>query len=91
MGLKPRADEVWRKLLEEVSMGTLIGPISFDEVDASWLLSRRFGLLQGQKLRCIADFTRSAVNCCVQTCESPKPHKVDVFGALCIQVMSILG
>ena len=53
-------------------------------------MSRRFGIQQGHKIRCIDDFSRSAVNSAVQTSESPKPHTVDVFAALCVYAMSQL-
>ena len=90
-GQVAHAEEVWSKTMDEVAIGTLLSLIPLNEVDVSWPLSRRFGLLQGQKIRCINDFSRSAVNSCVQTCESPKPHTLDVFGALCIQTMDITG
>ena len=42
---------VWQQTLKEVETGALVGPISLDEVDATFPLSRRFGLQQGQKVR----------------------------------------
>ena len=81
-GAVPHADEVWRKTLEEVDAGTLVGPIKLCDAPDSYPLSKRFGMQQGQKIRCIDGFARSSVNSCVQTCESPKPHTLDVFGAL---------
>jgi len=86
-GAAPHGDEVWRKTMEEVEAGTLVGPIKLSDVPESYPLSKRFGIQQGPKLRCIDDFTRSAVNCCVQAGESPKPHTLDVFGVLCVMVM----
>jgi hypothetical protein len=41
-------------------------------------------------VRCIDDFSRSSVHKSVQTCESPKPHTIDVFAAMCVHVMSML-
>jgi hypothetical protein len=38
-------------------------------------------------MRCIDDFSRSSVNASVQTCESPKPHTIDVFAAMCVHLM----
>ena len=84
------ADEVWSKTLDEVSSGTLIGPIPLTKIDNDTPLSRRFGIQQGPKIRCIDDFSRSSVNSAVQTMESPKPHTVDVFAALCVSAMSQL-
>jgi len=79
--------------MEEVEAGTLVGPIKLCDVPESYPLSKRkrFGIQQGPKLRCTDDFTRSAVNSCVQTSESPKPHTLDVFGALCVMVMGSSG
>ena len=60
------------------------------DVPADCPLSRRFGIQQGQKVRCIDDFSRSSVHKSVQTCESPKPHTIDVFAAMCVHLMSML-
>ena len=81
-------EEVWTKTLEEVESGVLVGPFSLNEVPDRYPLSRRFGIAQGAKIRCIDDFSRSSVNSAVQTCESPKPHTLDVYAALCVFVMS---
>ena len=87
----PHADEAWRKTLEEVDAGTLVGSIKLNDVPDDYPLSKRFGIQQGQKIRCIDDFTRSSTNSCVQTCESPKLHTLDVFGALCVMAMASTG
>ena len=84
-------DEVWAKTLDEVKAGALVGPFDLSEIPDSYPLSRRFGILQGSKLRCIDDYSRSSVNSSVQTCESPKPHTLDVYAALCVLVMSSCG
>lgn len=73
-----------------MASGAIVGPIPLSEVDRNKPLSRRFGIQQGAKVRCIHDFSRSSVNSAVQTCESPKPHTVDVFAAMCVQAMSQL-
>ena len=83
-------DQVWQKTLQEVETGALVGPIPLDQVPPEYPLSRRFGIRQGAKVRCIDDFSRSSVNSSVQSCESPKPHTLDVFAALCVQLMSEL-
>ena len=84
----PHAAEVWRKTMEEVAAGTLTGPIKLCDVPDDYPLSKRFGIMQGNKVRCIDDFSRSSVNACVQSSESPKPHTLDVFGALCVTAMA---
>ena len=79
--------EVWRKTMEEVESGVLEGPIPLERIDVECPLSRRFGIQQGSKVRCIDDFSRSSINSCVQTTESPKPHTIDVFASLCAHLM----
>ena len=83
-------DQVWQKTLQEVETGALVGPIPLDQVPPEYPLSRRFGIQQGAKVRCIDDFSRSSVNSSVQSCENPKPHTLDVFAALCVHLMSEL-
>ena len=84
-------DQVWSKTMDEVHSGILVGPIPLSDILDDCPLSRRFGILQGQKVRCIDHFSRSSVNASVQTCESPKPHTIDVFSAMCVHLMSKLG
>ncbi len=74
--------------LKEVDSGTLVGPINIDDVDVTVPLSRRFGVQQGQKVRCVDDFTRSGVDACAQVVESPRPHNLDTIAALCMSLMS---
>ena len=68
--------------MSELEQGWLVGPFEPGEVLDSYTLSRRFGVVQGPKTRCVDDFTRSSVNLAVQVTESPRPHTVDVLGAL---------
>ena len=64
--------EVWRKTLEEVECGWLVGPLTEDEVPLTAPVTKRFGLQQKKgKVRLIDDFSASGVNSCVTTCESP--------------------
>ena len=51
-------------------------------------LSRRFGVKQGQKTRCVDDFSASGVNSASQVSESPKPHTLDVVGGMLASVMT---
>ena len=82
---------VWDKTMDEVNSGLLEGPIDLKDIPLDCPLSRRFGIQQGAKVRCIDDFSRSSVNSCVQTCESPKPHTIDVFAAMCVHLMSAVS
>lgn len=74
--------QVWQKTMSELERGWLVGPLDPEQVPDEYTLSRRFGVVQGPKVRCVDDFTRSSVNLAVQVTESPKPHTVDVLGAL---------
>ena len=74
--------------LKEVETGALAGPINLEDADATFPLSRRFGVQQGQKVRCVHDFTRSGVNACAQVVESPRPHTLDTIAALCMSLMA---
>ena len=84
-------NEVWEKTMDEVRAGLLEGPLDLADVPTNYPLSRRFGIQQGNKVRCIDDFSRSAVNSAAQTCESPKPHTVDVFAAMCVNLMGAIS
>ena len=80
---------VWTQTMDETKTGALVGPIKLQEVSQSTPLSRRFGIRQGGKIRCVDDFSRSGVNACCSTSESPKPHTVDVIAALCMSLSSV--
>ena len=79
---------VWDKTLEEVEKGWLVGPFDPQQIPSHYPLSRRFGVVQGEKTRCVDDFSGSHVNACVQVTEAPKPHTVDVLASLLMQAMT---
>ena len=54
------------------------------DVAGSLPLPRGFGIQQGPKVRRVDDFSRSSVNSTMQSCESPKPHTLDVFAGMCL-------
>ena len=71
---------VWKATLEEIDNSWLIGPLSSAEIDSQvgskqWVVSKRFGLLQGGKYRPIDDYTASYVNAAMTTTE-----KLDLGG-----------
>ena len=72
-------DAVWTQTLEEIAARELIGPIDLDQVPCEFPLSKRFGIWQALKIRCVDDFT--PINACAQTCESPKSYTVDILWA----------
>ncbi len=81
-------DAVWSKTLEEVERGWLLGPFDPHQFPSHYPLSRRFGVVQGEKTRCVDDFSRSHVDSCVQVTEAPKPHTIDVLASLLTQAMT---
>lgn len=60
------AQEVWDATIKEVKCGLLEGPLSADQVSEKvgplWTPSRRFGIIQGQKVRNIDDLSEFSVN-----------------------------
>ena len=78
---------VWSQTLEEVAKGEAEGPFSLESIPAEYPLSRRFGVQQSGKIRCVDDFTWSGINGASQTMESPKPHTVDVIAAMVMALM----
>ncbi len=50
-------------------------------------MSKRFGIKQGAKTRCVDDFSRSGINSCAQVSESPKPHTIDIIASLGLSLM----
>ena len=60
------------------------GPFDLSTIppDPDMPVSKRFGVVQGSKVRCVDDFTGSSVNLAVQSCESPRPHTLDVVAGL---------
>ena len=53
---------VWDKTMEEVGDGLLTGPIAEESLSSGAVVSRRFGIRQGGKIRPIDDYTQSMVN-----------------------------
>ena len=53
---------VWCKTLEEVEKGWLLGPFDPQQIPSHYPLNRRFGVVQGEKTRCVDDFSRSHVD-----------------------------
>ena len=63
-----------------------MGPFDPHQIPSHYPLSRRFGVVQGEKTRCVDDF--SHVNSYVQVTEGPKPHTIDVLASLLMQAMT---
>ena len=78
--------EVYRKTCEERASGWLRGPYRMDQLPQDAVVSRRFGLKQGAKVRLIDDFSGSSVNMTTQVETTPSLHTLDVVAAMLLQV-----
>ena len=75
------AAAVWDEALEQVDKGWLRGPFSWSEIDAKyngvWIGSKRFGILQGEKIRAIDDLSEFLVNSSVTETEKINLEGID--------------
>ena len=62
---------LWDKTLAEAEKGWLVGPIGWDELVGDEVVSRRFPIQQGAKVRPIDDYTMSSINATVTQWEQP--------------------
>lgn len=73
------AEEVWKTTMKEVEKGWLEGPLTAEQVASRvgplWTPSRRFGIVQGNKVRNIDDLSEFSVNQAYGT-----PEKLDLGG-----------
>ena len=83
--------ELWSKTLDEVSDGSLVGPLTRDQVDArhgtGWVPVRRFGVVQSsagkRKLRPVDDFSECKVNSAFGSADKVDLKALDEFVAMC--------
>lgn len=85
--VKPSGDAecdsfIWEETCKEKSKGWLTGPIPLQDLGDDAVISRRFGIWQKTKYRCIDDYSASLVNATCQVGESPLLHTIDVSAAL---------
>ncbi|CAE7214389.1 unnamed protein product, partial [Symbiodinium sp. CCMP2456] len=88
--VRPQGDEdvvVHRKTVEEREMKWARGPVARETLELDALVSRRFGLKQGAKVRLVDDMSASGVNELVTVHESPKPHGPDVIAGAALAAM----
>ncbi|CAJ1332087.1 unnamed protein product [Effrenium voratum] len=78
----PSAKIVWKDCLGEVDRGWLQGP--FHELEKGVLVSRRFGLVQKDKVRMVDNLSQSQINSCVTVTEKPQVFSLDVIAALLV-------
>ena len=77
--------KLWLKTLEERDRGWLIGPLAWDKLEPHSIVSKRFPLQQGSKLRPIGDFSMSMVNATVSMRDQATTDGVDVIAAtMCV-------
>ena len=74
--------ELWEKTMKEVEAGWLVGPMEWEQLTPSDVISHRFPLKQGAKVRPIDDYSRSGVNAAVTTLEQPTVDTSDVAAAM---------
>lgn len=74
---------IWQETMSELDQGWLSGPFSEDELanrfNEEFVLSRRFGIRQKNKIRCIDDFSESLVNSAISTFDKIELMGVDDF------------
>ncbi|OLP80428.1 hypothetical protein AK812_SmicGene39165 [Symbiodinium microadriaticum] len=73
---------LWSKTLEEVDKGHLEGPLEFESVPEDCLISSRFPIMQGDKLRPIDNYSSSLINDTVTVSEKPVTHSIDEIALL---------
>ena len=88
----PNLDEMlYQKTLDEVERGWLLGPLPWDSLEPNAVVSRRFALQQGEKLRPIDDYSMSSVNATVTVKDQATADNVDVICAMMLQLMTGLS
>ena len=83
--------ELWSKTLEEVTDGSLVGPLTKEQVDArhgnGWVPVRRFGVVQSsagkRKLRPVDDYSECKVNSAFGSADKVDSKALDEFVAMC--------
>ena len=84
-GNKVTDDSAWELIEEEISKGWISQPVySLREAEQQWpglVISRRFPLKQGNKIRLIDDFNESNVNLAYTHSEKLSFHDIDVIAA----------
>ena len=83
--------ELWRKTLSEKEAGWLKGPVAWESLERGAVVSPRFGLKQGPKVRPIDNLAASQVNNTVTRFETAAVDGVDTIAAMCALTMSCLA
>ena len=80
--------KLYQKTLDEVDKGWLRGPLEWSDLESNAVVSKRFGLQQGEKLRPIDDYSMSSVNATVTAKDQATADNVDVICAMLLQLMA---
>eukprot|EP00435_Cladocopium_sp_Y103_P036446 s2670_g9.t1 len=83
--------EVWKATLAEVDGGTLDGPYDLNCLPSGHVVSPRFGIRQGQKVRPIDNLTASGINATVGLPERLQVDTVDEVAAMIKRCMQVHG
>jgi hypothetical protein len=74
-------DEVMRQTREEALLGRMSTPVKYDEATCTFdgIFSSRFGIDQGETMRCVDNATSSGCNPCAAAGERIREHRLDTF------------
>ena len=82
--------KLWSKTLEERDRGWLIGPVPWELLEEHAVVSKRFPIQQGAKLRPIDDFSMSMVNATVGMRDQATTDGVDTIApTMCVFIRSL--
>ena len=82
---------VWQATLDEADAGFLVGPLAVHHLPVDAVLSPRFGLRQGAKLRPIDNYTASLVNATVGLPERLEVEAIDEVIAMTRRMLQLSG
>ena len=82
--------KLWQRTLIEVERGWLVGPLEWEALPPTATVSRRFPILQSDKVRPIDDFSQSQVNSTVTSHEQATVDGPDVICSLALYLMKRL-
>ena len=82
--------KLWDRIQVELQRGWLLGPLRWEDLPDSAVVSRRFPISQSEKVRPIDDFSQSQVNSTVTTYVQATVDGPDVICALAVKLMKSL-
>eukprot|EP00438_Fugacium_kawagutii_P027862 Skav203260 [mRNA] locus=scaffold2987:9349:10848:+ [translate_table: standard] len=82
---------LWDKTMAEVDKGWLVGPLDWDSLESHCVVSRRFAVVQGEKIRPIDDYSQSQVNSTIFAEETASVDNVDFICAMLCRLMHRLA